>query len=54
MEPKKYLTLVREHAGLLQLRTAPTGDTTSTVFLPALADLSKPAAHPLDAEEDAP
>jgi nitrogen-specific signal transduction histidine kinase len=47
------LTLVREHAGLLQLRTAPTGDTTSTVFLPALADLSKPAAHLLDAEEDA-
>lgn len=46
------LTIVREHAGLLQLRTAVTGDTTSTVFLPALADLSKPSVHPLDAEEE--
>lgn len=45
------LTIVRQHAGLLQLRTAATGDTTSTVFLPALADLSKPCVHPLDAEE---
>jgi hypothetical protein len=45
------LTIVREHAGLLQLCRAANGDTTSTVFLPALAALSKPATHPLDVEE---